>query len=144
RAQEVQPAIAHWLNSASLRGEVAIDPTQNVVIVHGGEDVQRLAADVVQSIDRAAEAQLGPPTLQTYPAAAAQLEPMCQAIRDRFGPYGARVAADARNEQLLVVAPAAMQTEIAKFVGVSDAQPAQQQANTTAGAGGSQAQTIGP
>ena len=144
RAQEVQPAIAHWLNSASLRGEVAIDPTQNVVIVHGGEDVQRLAADVVQSIDRAAEAQLGPPTLQTYPAAAAQLEPMCQAIRDRFGPYGARVAADARNEQLLVVAPAAMQTEIAKFVGVSDAQPAQQQANTTAGAGGSQAQPIGP
>lgn len=140
RAQDVQPAVVHWLNSASLRGDVAIDPTQNVVIVQGGDDVQRLAAEVVQSIDREAEAQLGPPTLQTYPAAAAQLEPMSQAIRDRFGPYGARVATDARNEQLLVVAPAAMQTEIAKFIGAVEGKPAQ----PMQAAAGEQTQQLGP
>ncbi len=117
-AQDAQQIVLQLMDHSALRGEVSVDVPQNALVVHGDDSVQQLVRQTLQALDQPTAASVVPPTLQTYPAPADQLEQMGEAVRAQFGPHGARVASDGRNAQLLIVAPADVQAEIGRFLGV--------------------------
>ncbi len=106
--------------------EIIADEAGNRILVGGGEAAQRLAAEAIRSLDRPP----APPSPSPSPAAAPQvaaikaypqppqtLESAAAALQAQFGSDPrVRIVADPRTSQVLVVAPAEVQSAVGQFL----------------------------
>lgn len=124
-AEEIASQLEGLLSSDGAQHEVIADRDGNRVLVHGADGVQRLAAQLIETLDRPtpsqpaaprpAAAASSPPVVRNYPIEASRLAQTFDELRRKFPPEtGARIAADARSSQLLIVAPASLQQQIAR------------------------------
>ncbi|MCA9269456.1 MAG: hypothetical protein KDA41_13335, partial [Planctomycetales bacterium] len=105
---------------ASVKGEVKVDvdPRSGALQVVGGEESQRLAAQLVATLDRPANARPdlppdGAPVVEAFPLDAASAGPMMQRLTAQFqGRTGVTLAHNPRSGQLLAMAPPAVQLQI--------------------------------
>lgn len=120
-ANDVAPRMQQILREADPTAEVLVDARRNQLLVRGTEATQRLALDLVQTLDRQPVAAGGenatPPADATvvrgYAVPRERMGEYVELLRTRYpGNSGVRVAADERTSQLVVVAPPAIQREI--------------------------------
>jgi len=118
QADAVEPVLQQALSALNEDAEVAVDARGNRLLVRGSAEAQRLAQELIRSLDRANKAApAGKPVLRTYAYVGPNPQAIAAEIQAKYDPHrGVRVAADVRTGQLLVVAPAELQPEIAKLL----------------------------
>ena len=122
-AGEILPQLDSMLAADGGQYKIVVDRNANRLLVQGSEATQRLAGQLIEALDRPAASSpaaksLDPvrsPVVRNYPVAASKLDQTLEEIRKTFPPpTGARIAADPRSSQLLVVAPEEIQRRIAQ------------------------------
>jgi len=116
-ATDIVPHVREVLAGAGLPAEVLADRGQNAIVIQGSEAAQRLAAQAIAAVDRPAVAGpvAEPPVLMTYPVAPERLQAVATALQLELGRgrSNVRITADQRTGQLLVMAPRAVQVQVA-------------------------------
>ncbi len=121
KAGEVVGSLSALLPGGS---EVVADPRQNRVLVSGPREAQQIAAHAIESLDRPGASRPGGISTQAKPVMAAyrcpdgKAESTAQWLRGQI-PAGsdARIVADPRSSQVLVLAPPGLQSRIAAEIG---------------------------
>lgn len=116
-ARDLVPQLESMLSGEGTRYEIIVDQNGNRILIQGGEATQRLASQLIQALDqplaRPAAAPAAPTVVRNYPVAPPLLDKTLADLRKQFPPQtGARIAADTRTSQLLVVAPDEVQRQI--------------------------------
>jgi general secretion pathway protein D len=120
-ANDVAPRMQQILREADPTAEVLVDARRNQLLIRGTEATQRLALDLVQTLDRrpapgngeSAPNQADATVVRGYAVPREQIGQVTDDLRARFPvTSGVRIAADERTSQLVVVAPPAVQQEI--------------------------------
>lgn len=109
---------------ASQRGEssVVVDRRSGTLIVEGNEAAHRLAVQLIERIDRPADARQAAassdkPAVASYPVPASGTSQALASLREAFGPStGAKFAVNQRNGHILALAPPELQQQIAQHV----------------------------
>jgi type II secretory pathway component GspD/PulD (secretin) len=118
-AGETVPQLDSMLSGEGTRYEIVVDKSGNRILVQGGEATQRIASQLIEALDQpgaqSASSQAGPTVVRNYPVDPTLLDKTLQELRRRFpAQMGARIAADSRTSQLLVVAPEEVQRRISQ------------------------------
>lgn len=118
RVEALQPRLIEMLVGMVGPQDVAADAANNRLLIRGPAEVQALAAQIIGALDQPAIAAPAatapaPAVVRSYAVAADRVEAAAQELRGRFDPGEVRIAADPRTAQLLVVAPEAVQAQIA-------------------------------
>jgi type II secretory pathway component GspD/PulD (secretin) len=118
-AREIVPQLDSMLSGEGTRYEIVVDQNGNRILVQGGDATQRIAGQLIEALDqpvaRPTAAQATPTIVRNYPVAPSLLDKTLADLRKQFPPQtGARIAADSRTSQLLVVAPQDVQNRIAQ------------------------------
>ena len=126
----IAPQVERLISATGEAFEVVADAKSNRLFVSGSPQVQAVAEQTIASLDRPASppsstpvsptpiiSTAAPPVVRTYPVAPGDLDAVAADLQRRFEPHGARVAADARTGQLLVVAAEPVQAQVAAAVG---------------------------
>lgn len=118
RTDEVESPLREVLDGLPDGAEVVADQRANRILVRGSAEARRVATQLVQSLDRpAAERQPSDRVLKTYPVAGDELDATIARLKQKFpAKSGARIAADSRSEQILVLAEPAVHERIARFL----------------------------
>jgi type II secretion system protein D len=128
--QRVLDQLETTLRSVRDPSGVAFDAQQNAIIVQGSEEAHRLAAQLVGTLDRPANARDDLPAsaedvIESISVPPELLEQVAQRLREKFPrSTGAKFAVDERGGQVLALAPPALQREISKFIEQLQAAPA--------------------
>ena len=96
-------------------GEIYGDVATNRLAVRGPEELQRLVAQMLETLDRpvVANAEPRPAVLRAYQIPAAELADTAARLESRFPPAtGVRIGTDPRTSQLLIMAPLTVHAEI--------------------------------
>ena len=123
QAADVAPRLKEMLSQQEGGQEVLVDRQGNRVLVRGGEDIQRLAGQLLQTLDRpaaprASEPAQKPGVVRSYQVPAGTLEATVARLRNLFPVAGGvRVASDSRTQQVIVVAPEEVQRQVAQALG---------------------------
>ena len=135
RADRIAPELRRMLNDLVGSADVQIDAVNNRIFVGGNPQIQQMAAQLIQNLDRPAAKQ--PPALpitqqpktaavvKGYAVPVQQLPYWINHLRQQYPlNTGVRVATDQRTGQLLVIAPEAIQSVIQRqLLGTNLAQP---------------------
>ena len=118
-ASEIVPQLDKLLSGEGTRYEIVVDQNSSRILVQGGDATQRIASQLIEALDqpvaRPTAAQAAPTIVRNYPVAPSLLDKTLADLRKQFPPQtGARIAADSRTSQLLVVAPQDVQNRIAQ------------------------------
>jgi type II secretory pathway component GspD/PulD (secretin) len=120
-AGEIVPQLDSMLSGEGTRYEIIVDRNGNRILVQGGEVTQSLAGQLIEALDQpvasrpAGAKPAAPAIVRNYSVAESQLTETLAEMRRKFPPQtGARIAADTRSSQLLVVAPEEIQQRIAQ------------------------------
>ncbi|MCU0978045.1 MAG: hypothetical protein MUF25_02640, partial [Pirellulaceae bacterium] len=118
-AGEIVPQLDSMLSGEGTRYEIVVDQNGNRILVQGGDATQRIAGQLIEALDqpvaRPTAAHAAPTIVRNYPVAPSLLDKTLAELRKQFPPQtGARIAADSRTSQLLVVAPQDVQNRIAQ------------------------------
>jgi type II secretion system protein D len=134
RAQEMAQRVRRAFHTAKVPGEVLVDEQSNRLLVRGNQAAQQWAAQLIAVHDQMDPSRVEPAaaqietTVQGYAVPASQLDAITSELRERYPTStGVRVAPDTRASQLVVVAPAHIHTEIARYVSQAVGQPGQAQ-----------------
>jgi len=122
RAAEVAPQVRNMLSGVAGESEVLVDDQRNRLLVEGGSESQRVAAQLIQALDQPAVAMPVPAaggepvSVESY-AVAGPLDDAVARVRARFGQAsGVRIATDSRTGRLIVAAPAPLQQQVSQFL----------------------------
>ena len=118
-AGEIVPQLDSMLSGEGTRYEIVVDKGGNRILVQGGEATQRIASQLIEALDqpvaKPTSAQAAPTVVRNYPVDPSLLDRTLEELRKKFPPQmGARIAADSRTAQLLVVAPEEIQRRISQ------------------------------
>lgn len=117
-ADEVIEQLRTSLASLRASSEIAVDKETGDIVVTGDDEAQRLAAQLVSTVDRPGRARVdlprgGEPVLEGYAVEPARLEATASALRERFPlASGAKIAVNQRSNQLLVLATPDVQVKV--------------------------------
>ncbi len=119
-AAEIAGRVQQLVRDGEPTAEVLVDRSANRLLVRGTDSTRRLAAQLVQTLDRPSTAPPAEPrpqmSVRGY-TVTDHLRELQQELEQRYGGIaGVRIAADERTSQLVVVAPLAIQNEIAQRV----------------------------
>ena len=121
---EVIPRLEQMLAELGAQPEVLVDRAANRILVRGTEDAQRLAVELIETLDRPVASRGAAQTPQSrgvargYRVGSGSLEAALAELRAKFPPTtGVRVAADDRTGQLVVVAPEETHRQILALFG---------------------------
>ena len=124
RVEVVHPRVVEMLAGGAEPLEVQADVVGNKLLVRGSPQGQALVAQLLAALDQpsaaptaaaqtAAAQSAEPPVVRSYAVPAAQAESLARELQAQYTGGGIRIAADPRTAQLLVVAPEAVQQQIA-------------------------------
>jgi len=134
QAAAVEPLLRQALSALPGKAEVSIDARANRLLVRGPAEVQKLAQELIRSLDRADKAvPAGVSVLKTYSYAGADAAGVAARVQAKYAAdHRVRIAADQRTRQILVVAPPEMQPQIAQQLNLPGAGARPSQANRAA------------
>ncbi len=118
QAAEVESQFVRLLAGLPTPAEVIADPRNNRLLVRGPQQAHELVQQMLRTLDRPVDGTPDEAVLRTYPATgdiAAKTRELQAAFATR---PGVRIAFDARTSQILVLAPADVQVQIARQLGV--------------------------
>ena len=120
QAADVAPQLRNLLQGVPGQSNVLVDTEANRLLVQGPAEVQQLATQFVQAMDQASgSVPQGPavdaPEVKGYRVPAGDPKAVAARLQADFArTSGVRIAVDERTQQLIVVAPAATQAQIAE------------------------------
>ncbi|MBN2025049.1 MAG: hypothetical protein JW809_19890 [Pirellulales bacterium] len=120
RAADVQGSIAALLPDST---DVRVDESTNRLVIRGTPQAHELARAAMDALDRVAVRPAALPSesagslLRAYPCPAGRAAAEETRLRQQFPQEGVRIAADPRSGQILVLAPAAVQAQVARRMG---------------------------
>lgn len=119
RADDVERPLREFLDGLPGDAEVVADQRANRILVRGSAEARRTAEQLVRSLDRpAARPQQAERELKAYPVDGGDLDQTIVQLKREFpAQSGARIAADSRSEQVLVLAAPDVHERIARFLG---------------------------
>ncbi|HEV7224804.1 MAG TPA: secretin N-terminal domain-containing protein, partial [Pirellulales bacterium] len=134
QAAAVEPLLRQALSALPEKAEVAVDARANRLLVRGPAEVQKLAQELIRSLDRADKAiPAGVSVLKTYAYAGADAVALAARLQAKYAAdRRVRIAADQRTRQILVVAPPEMQPQIAQQLNLPGAGARPPQSNRSA------------
>ncbi|WP_417732485.1 secretin N-terminal domain-containing protein [Rosistilla oblonga] len=117
-AGQLAPRVRQMLAQANQVGEVVIDRTNNRLIVRGGPDAQRVAAESIAALDVVQVTTASDkPVLRALPVPADQLHEIERNVGLQYRKnVDVRITGDEKTGQLLVMAPAGLHDEIQRNV----------------------------
>ena len=111
QAADVNLQLHKLLAESGAQAEILVDRQANRILIRGPEEAQRLAAQLLATLDRPAKPDEAPenapaPTVgRGYPVPSGLLDAAVEHLRKAFPPSsGVRIAPDRRSGQLIVVA----------------------------------------
>ncbi len=130
-ATELAPQVREVLSGVAGKTEVLIDKQHNAILLQGSANAHRLAAELITALDRAPQraapaAKEAQSVVKGYRLDGADPEKQLAELRRKYpANSGVSLAYDKRTGQLLAVAPAEVQRELAKKLVVveNDAPP---------------------
>ncbi|MEX2120966.1 MAG: secretin N-terminal domain-containing protein [Pirellulales bacterium] len=117
QAHEIEPRLRELLSGlADDEAEIVVDPRANRLLVRGSAEVQQVARDLIESLDRSGRPQAASkPVLKSYPYSGADPDAFASRLQAEYpAASGVRIAADDRTGQILVLAPPHIQSELAR------------------------------
>ncbi|MEX0714406.1 MAG: secretin N-terminal domain-containing protein [Pirellulales bacterium] len=117
QAHEIEPRLRELLSGlADDEAEIVVDSRGNRLLVRGSAEVQQVARDLIESLDRSGRPQAASkPVLKSYPYSGADPDALASRLQDEYpAASGVRIAADDRTGQILVLAPPHIQSELAR------------------------------
>jgi len=121
---ELVPRLERMLAEMGASPEIVLDRGTNRILIRGSENAQRLAVDLIETLDRpgassgATSAPESPTIARGYRVRSASLDAAVTELREKFPPTtGVRVAADERTGQLVVVGPETVHRQIVALFG---------------------------
>lgn len=119
QAGDIVPQLDNMLAGEGSPFEIVVDRSGNRILVQGGDTTQQLAGQLIGAMDqppakpRSPQAPAAPAVVRSYQVDTGQLDEALENLRKKFPPAaGARIAADPRTSQLLVVASEDTQARI--------------------------------
>ena len=121
-AVDMAPQLRSLLQGLPEPGEVLIDAQRNQLLVQGSGEAHQVAAQFVQALDQPGEPVRKPessaPEVQGYRIPEGDSGAVVTRLQAEFGQVaGVRIALDDRTRQIIVVAPAQIQKQIAERIG---------------------------
>ena len=121
-AVDMAPQLRSLLQGLPEPGEVLIDTQRNQLLVQGSGEAHQVAAQFVQALDQPGEPVRKPessaPEVQGYRIPEGDSGTVVTRLQAEFGQVaGVRIALDDRTRQIIVVAPAQIQKQIAERIG---------------------------
>lgn len=124
-AVDLAPQVREVISHAPGKPEVVIDKAKNALLIRGGDDAQRLAAQLISALDRPAKTvtkptaqQPGESTVRGYRLPAGDNEKLLADLKRRYpASAGVNLAIDKRTGQLLAFAPPDVQRKLAEQLG---------------------------
>ena len=121
-AVDMAPQLRSLLQGLPEPGEVLIDTQRNQLLVQGSGEAHQVAAQFVQALDQPGEPVHKPessaPEVQGYRIPEGDSGAVVTRLQAEFGRVaGVRIALDDRTQQIIVVAPAPIQKQIAERIG---------------------------
>jgi len=139
KPSEVTPRLEQMLSEMGTEPEILVDQEANRILVRGTENAQKLAVELLQTLDRPAASNETtqdpkvPSVAKGYRVGAGSLHSAMAELRAKFPPStGVRVAADERTGQLVVVAAEETHREIVALFGRANQSPSGSAAVPTA------------
>jgi type II secretory pathway component GspD/PulD (secretin) len=130
-AGDVTDQLDEMLSELGGQHEIVVDRTANRLLVQGSEETQRLATQLIKTLDQpptaaaTPEAPRAPVSVRGYEVPAAELEKTLKELGKQFPPSsGVRFTVDRRTSQLIVAAPADAHRRISSQLGVPSADSA--------------------
>lgn len=125
-ANDVAPQLRSMLQGLPEPGNVLIDAQRNQLLVQGSSEAHKVAAQFVQAIDQPLETVRKPdstaPEVQGYRLPAGDNGAVVTRLQTEFGHLaGVRIALDDRTRQIIVVAPAGVQQQVAQRLRAAEA-----------------------
>jgi type II secretion system protein D len=119
-ADDLAPQLRNMLSGLPGKSSVSVDREGNRLLVQGLPKSHQLALQVIQTLDKpvvAAPATNASNSVVKSYQVAGDVESVAAQLRTRYPDgSGVRIAADPRTQQLLVIAPAALQQRIAQEI----------------------------
>ena len=123
-ANEVTAQLDKMLSDLDVQHEIVVDRTSNRVLVHGSDETQRLAVQLIETLDHpparaaASETPRAPVLVRGYEVPAANLDQTLIALGKQFPPdSGVRLTVDRRTAQVIVAAPESIHRRISQQLG---------------------------
>jgi len=136
---EVIPRLEHMLAEMGAQPEILVDRGTNRILVRGTQNTQKLAVELIETLDRpaankgASQDPQSPIVARGYRVGSGSLEEAQAELRVKFPPStGVRVAADERTGQLVVVASEDTHRQIIALFGTADQRSNEPSAKTPA------------
>ena len=132
-ADDLAPQLRNMLSGLAGNANVSVDRENNRLLVQGLAQSQQLALQVIQALDKPVDPPKSPAPLpnaanssvvKSY-RVSGDLDRIANQLRTRYpNGSGVRIATDPRTQQLLVIAPPALQQRIAQELSGQAPQPA--------------------
>lgn len=143
KPSEVTPRLEQMLSEMGAEPEILVDQESSRILLRGTENDQKLAVELLETLDRPAASNgmaqdpKTPSVAKGYRVGVGSLHSAMAELRAKFPPSaGVRVAADERTGQLVVVAPEETHREIVALFGRANQSSSGSLAvRTTAGSG---------
>ena len=105
RATDIEAVLLRLLPDAGQANRVLVDPSGNQILLRGTDEAHRMARQLIEKLDQpATQSPTAATILKTYPHEDRDLESVASQLQTTLAGRGARVTADPRTKQLLVVA----------------------------------------
>jgi type II secretory pathway component GspD/PulD (secretin) len=125
-ASEVTPQLDKMLSELGGRHEIVVDRTSNRVLVHGSDEIQQLAIQMIETLDQpptgtpAAAATRLPVVVRGYEVPVAKLDQTLSALQRQYpAETGTRLSVDRRTSQVIVAAPENVQRRVSQQLGTA-------------------------
>ncbi len=139
-ASEVTSQLDKMLSELNVQHEIVVDRTSNRVLVHGSEETQRLAVQLIETLDHpptgavVTEKPRSPVLVRGYEVPVENLDKTLIALSKQFPPdSGVRLTVDRRTAQVIVAAPESIHRRISQQLGASPKPASAEPAASTQG-----------
>ena len=117
---EAEAVLVEMLEGYGEEIQIVSDARSNRLLLSGSDQVQRIAAKVLDTFDQPPaikKVQVAESTLKSYVCPKSRLEGVVVSLRKSYADHkGVRIAADSAGERLLVLAPPEIHREIGKAI----------------------------
>lgn len=125
QASDLEPQVTRLLAGLPTPAEVIADPRNNRLLVRGPAQAHDMVQQLLRSLDKPAEGAAEEGVLKAYPFGG-DIAAKTRELQAAFGARpGVRIAFDARTSQILVLAPAELQSQVARQLGGEGMAPQQ-------------------